>query len=385
MTKKTATTNTTVGALKAALKRVTTATGAKSALLAVDEKGLRVEAATGEGYASVSVSIDGTAGCACQAQIGASLVNVILAGEDADTKLTVAADDKGARLRYAGANLLLKKPEASIEDLFAQTYKAMENVKIITLKGSDLKKVARGGVHYMATRDVRYYLCGVHLVARNGKLVVEGTDGFSIHQYNSDLELSPDAENLDVIIPVNAAQAMISIFADDEAVEMEKVGNQLIGFRTADAYWVSNMVAGKYPDCKNFFLPEIAVRETGVMMVLPRKSFVAALNRVSSVSLREGNFMRLVFEKKGIKVTSTDGEQEDAMLAVMSAGADGTFECHVTSAVVINTFDGIPGDHFLISKGPDPMDKLFVRPAVEVDGVWQFDTQWNGLMLPARF
>jgi len=386
MTKsKTAPTNTTVGALKNALKRVTAATNAKSATMAVDSEGLRVEAATTEGYASVRVSIQGIPGEVCEAAIGASLVNIILTGEDADTTLTVAGDEKGARLRYAGANLLLKKPETSIDEMFAQSYRAMGSTPIITLTGEQLRAAALGSASFMARRDVRHYLCGVHMVERGGKLTFEGTDGFSMHQHNTEHLVAAEAKDLDVIIPVHSAQAMVSVFGADEAVTIEKVGTQLIGFRTEDAYWVSNMIAAKFPDCTKFFDVETIAKKTGVMMVLPRKAFVSALNRVSSVAQREGNFVRLIFEGKGVRVTSTDGDQQDVLSALHVNGASGSHECIVTSAVAINAFSGVHGDHVLIVKGPDCMDKLFFRPA-HLDGdQWQFEKGWQALLMPARF
>lgn len=385
MTKSTALTTTTVGALKVALKRVTASTGAKSASIVVSQDGMRVEAATAEGYASVRIPINGIPGQPCAAQVGASLVNIILSGEDADTTLTVAAHEKGARIRYAGANLLLKKPETSIEDLFAQSYRDMGTIPIVTMTGGELRNAARAAVHFMAQRDVRHYLCGVHIIERNGKLTFEGTDGFAMHQHNSEHQVSKEAMGLDVIIPVNSAEAMVSVFAPDESVQIEKVGTTLIGFRTEEAYWVANMISAKYPDCSKFFVDEKTCSSNGVVTVLPRKALTSALSRVSSVAQREGNYLKLEFDPSGLRVTSTDGEQVDFVPARPLFIADLKFECVVTAAVAIHSIDGMSGDHVLLSKGRDPQGKIYLRQAVKREDHWSVENSSQGLLMTARF
>lgn len=387
MTQNTIPTRTTVGQLKAALKRVTTATGAKSAALVVDAgQGLRVEAATAGGYASVKVNIDGPAGESCEAEIDASLVNVLLNGEESDTALTVTADARGARIRYARASLLLKKPTTNIEGLFASSHRKLEKSQVMTLTGRELRDAALSATTFMASKDVRYFLNGVHVVARNGKLVVEATDGLALATRITDHAVDEACKDLNVIIPASSAEAMVSVFDADEVVSIERMGNTLVGFKTDKTYWVSNLIEGRFPESSPLFTDEATSREAGVEVILSRKALVAAIIRVSSVAGKEGNYLKMQFMDGHVAVSSLDGEQNDTVPvnSVKGAGAGSSLQCSFSPAVLSNSLSGVPSDMLMIAKGISHDAKIFMRTAVPDGDSWLIGQDWKAVVMPAR-
>jgi DNA polymerase III sliding clamp (beta) subunit (PCNA family) len=383
MTQKIIPTVTTVGQLKAALKRVTTATGAKSAIFIVDSDGLRVEAATAGGYASVKVPNTGPIGNSCEAEIDASLVNVLLTGEEHDTALTVTSDDRGARIRYARASLLLKKPTTYIEGLFPNRHRKMTRSTIVTLTGQELSLAAESATTFMATKDVRYYLCGVHLMSRDGKLVLEATDGFAMHANITNHALDND---LNVIIPHNCAEAMISVFEPDEVITIEKLGTTLLGFKTEKMYWVSNLIEGRFPECERLFVDETLSSKEGIEVILSRKSLAAAINRVASVSGKEGHYLKMQFMAENVVISSLDDEQKDLVPvhSIKGSAVGLALHCSFSSAVLGNSLDGVPSEFVMFRKGQSVDSKIFIRQASREGDTWNSSPNWKAVVMPSR-
>lgn len=391
MSNKPYSTKTNVGALKKALKMVTSATGAKVASIVVDKKGMHVESATTEGYAKSRVEIE-EHGDHCDAQISAALVNIILAGEDASTKIAVtpAGSDGGVRLRYSGANLLLKKTENNASDLFNQSYKSMKEEKIACVDGLELKKAAQSAAHYMAKKDIRFYLCGVHMQEIDGKLTFTGTDGLTLHRYESEIAANESARGLQAIIPTNASEAMVSVFGD-ERVDLLRVGDNLIGFKTNDVFWVCTLLNGKYPDINQLLRDGERDNDNEVLAAVNRKQLLAAINRVSSVSDRDGMYLRVAIDESTVKVSSIDGVQEDCVQLLKCAMPQSmlSVDFSVTTAVAIRFLEGADSDIVLLKKNKDPSAKIYMRKVTEFnretpDSELETDAKWVALMMPAR-
>jgi len=375
---------TSVSALKNALKKVIEASGAKTASLTVDQNGMLVEAATGAGYASVQVPITGIPGDPCKAEIGANLVNVILTSDDADKEIKVLADDRGARLKYAGANLLLKLPTTSIEDLFAKTFLSKKAVPIVTLTGAQIAAAVTGATRFMAKSDLRYYFNGIHVHVVDGKLRVQGTDGFSLQKSSTDHIVGELAKDLNMIIPYHAASALVGVFDADEVVKIEMIGDQSVGFTSSSFSWIANLISHAYPDTTSLFSGEANASASGLSVVVNRKSVLSALNRVRSVAEKEGHYLYLDFTCDNMRVRSTDDEQRDE-LPLHAITIKESMQASVTSSVFINAIEAVPAEFVKITKGPNVADKIFLSPYKrDGDAYSEADPAWKAIVMPAR-
>ena len=382
---------TTIGAFKAALKSVVTATGAKVANIVIDKDGLHVEAATTEGFASSKVKFDQHTAKPCSAAITQAMIGSILGNEASATILTLNKTDAGIRLRFAGASLQMKKAEVEPSEMFNQSYHDMARVMVAVSTGGELKEALIGSVRHMATRDVRYYLCGVHVKVVEGELFFSGTNGFALHQKASGIKVAEAAGNINLIMPANAAHAATTVFENDEVVQIHKVGTNLIGFSTADFYWVSNLIAGTFPETTGLLGKEAAMKAMKAgEFIIPKRDLLTAITRITAMSEKDGRYCRMSFNEAGLVVNSVDGEQVQKIdLNVIHNGLKKGSEAEnlhvsVTSAVFYESLDSVPSEHVYMVRDEDSQFPFFIRPVTMTADGHEISTTWVAMILPAK-
>ena len=110
-----------------------------------------------------------------------------------------------------------------------------------SLYRKELKALSR----FSATRDVRYYLCGIHVVQNNRGTYLESTDGCALGRFLVDSAPMPDGR---VIIGNDAVDKLAaSGRKGDEWLHFEVIGSSITVIAGNDRYTFA-AVDGTFPD-----------------------------------------------------------------------------------------------------------------------------------------
>src|SRR6478752_9061242 len=271
----------------------------------------------------------------------------------ADDKLTVAATDMEAGIRYVDAQVQIEQPGETLlpADKFRDIVRecvddtlAIEtsdeagtgtahirgqdsHFKIFTQKASDfppvpdfegepgfevngglLKRLIGQTLFAAAKETQRYAINGVLLVAKGKKLSLISTDGRRLAMAKGDLitdKLPKDGAKC--IIPAKAMQMMEKLIDDpEETVGFQVRENQVI-VHTSNATLTSNLVEGQFPP-----YDDVIPKDTDKKMTAGTADFLSAVRRAALLTTEESKGVRLAFSKNGLKLTSRSPEAGEA-------------------------------------------------------------------------
>jgi DNA polymerase-3 subunit beta len=192
-------------------------------------------------------------------------------------------------------------PESDFPDLAAgdMTHK-------FTLPGADLKRLIDKTQFAISTEETRYYLNGIYLhVAGSGKsqtLRAVATDGHRLAQ--TDLPLPAGASGMPgVIVPRKTVTEVQRLIEDSEAEVTVELSSAKIRFSIGNVVLTSKLIDGTFPDYQRV-IPAGNDKE----LVIDKKDFEAAVDRVSTVSSERGRAVKLSLSggKLILSVTNPD-------------------------------------------------------------------------------
>jgi DNA polymerase-3 subunit beta len=192
-------------------------------------------------------------------------------------------------------------PESDFPDLAAgdMTHK-------FTLPAADLKRLIDRTQFAISTEETRYYLNGIYLhTAGSGKsatLRAVATDGHRLAQ--SDLALPAGSAGMPgVIVPRKTVIEVQRLIEDSEAEVAVQLSTAKIRFSIGDVLLTSKLIDGTFPDYARV-IPSGNDKE----LVVDKKEFEAAVDRVSTVSSERGRAVKLSLTggKLVLSVTNPD-------------------------------------------------------------------------------
>ena len=192
-------------------------------------------------------------------------------------------------------------PESDFPDLAAgdMTHKFM-------LAGADLKRLIDKTQFAISTEETRYYLNGIYLhVAGSGKsqtLRAVATDGHRLAQ--TDLPVPAGAAGMPgVIVPRKTVTEVQRLIEDSGAEVGIELSSAKIRFSIGDVVLTSKLIDGTFPDYARV-IPSGNDKE----LVVDKKEFEAAVDRVSTVSSERGRAVKLSLSsgKLILSVTNPD-------------------------------------------------------------------------------
>jgi DNA polymerase-3 subunit beta len=192
-------------------------------------------------------------------------------------------------------------PESDFPDLAAgdMTHK-------FTLPGADLKRLIDKTQFAISTEETRYYLNGIYLhVAGSGKsqtLRAVATDGHRLAQ--TDLPLPAGAAGMPgVIVPRKTVTEVQRLIEDSQAEITVELSSAKIRFSIGNVVLTSKLIDGTFPDYQRV-IPSGNDKE----LVIDKKDFEAAVDRVSTVSSERGRAVKLSLSagKLILSVTNPD-------------------------------------------------------------------------------
>jgi DNA polymerase-3 subunit beta len=177
-------------------------------------------------------------------------------------------------------------PESDFPDLAAgdMTHK-------FTLPGTDLKRLIDKTQFAISTEETRYYLNGIYLhVAGSGKtqtLRAVATDGHRLAQ--TDLPVPAGAAGMPgVIVPRKTVTEVQRLIEDTAAEVTVELSSAKIRFAIGDVVLTSKLIDGTFPDYQRV-IPSGNDKE----LIVDKKDFEAAVDRVSTVSSERGRAVKL--------------------------------------------------------------------------------------------
>jgi len=176
----------------------------------------------------------------------------------------------------------------------------------VSLPQQELKGALDQTHFCMAQQDVRYYLNGLLLEMRGGKLRFVGTDGHRMAMTEVAVE-GPSATDRQVILPRKGVHEISRVLeASPESVELRWSNNHL-RVQTSGFTFTTKLIDGRYPDYTKV-LPSHQTK----LVVLDREAFREALGRAAILSNEKYRGVRLGLSGKSLKLSAHNPEQEEA-------------------------------------------------------------------------
>ena len=192
-------------------------------------------------------------------------------------------------------------PESDYPDLAAG-----EMTHAFALGAIDMKKLIDKTQFAISTEETRYYLNGIYLhaagSAKAATLRAVATDGHRLAQI--DLPLPQGASGMTgVIVPRKTVGEVQRLIEDNEASVAIELSQGKIRFTIGDVVLTSKLIDGTFPDYARV-IPQNNDKE----LVVDKKDFEAAVDRVSTISSERGRAVKLALSagKLVLSVTNPD-------------------------------------------------------------------------------
>jgi DNA polymerase III subunit beta len=196
-------------------------------------------------------------------------------------------------------------PESDFPDLAAgdMTHK-------FKLPAADLKKLIDKTQFAISTEETRYYLNGIYLhaagAAKAATLRAVATDGHRLAQY--ELPLPSGAAGMPgIIVPRKTVGEVMRLIEDNEAEVTVELSPGKIRFTLNDVVLTSKLIDGTFPDYARV-IPQGNDKE----LVVDKKEFEQAVDRVSTVSSERGRAVKLSLSNGKLMLSVTNPDSGSA-------------------------------------------------------------------------
>jgi DNA polymerase-3 subunit beta len=232
--------------------------------------------------------------------------------EGAQIILESSGDRAAMAIRAGRSRFTLQTlPESDFPDLAPG-----EMTHKFTLKASDLKRLIDKTQFAISTEETRYYLNGIYLhAASSGKtqmLRAVATDGHRLAQM--EIELPKGAVGMPgIIVPRKTVAEVQRLMEDSDAEVAIELSAGKIRFTVGEAVLTSKLIDGTFPDYGRV-IPAGNDKE----LIVDKKEFEAAVDRVSTVSSERGRAVKLSITggKLLLSVTNPDSGSANEELEV---------------------------------------------------------------------
>lgn len=174
------------------------------------------------------------------------------------------------------------------------------------LKQGELRRLIERTAFAMAQQDVRYYLNGMYLELRAGRLRAVATDGhrLAICTFPGSL---PALDDTQVILPRKGVLELARLMQKDDDEVTIILGSNHLRATTADFSFTSKLVDGKFPDYERV-LPKAADK----MLQGSRLELRQAFTRTAILSNEKYRGVRLKLSTDNLEIVANNPEQEQA-------------------------------------------------------------------------
>jgi DNA polymerase-3 subunit beta len=203
--------------------------------------------------------------------------------EGAQVELQSAADGTQLQVRAGRSKFTLQAlPETDFPDLAAGEMSHSFNIA-----SADLKRLIERTQFAISTEETRYYLNGIYLHAVDDKLRAVATDGHRLAQ--AEIKAPKGAKGMPGIIIPRKTVAEVQRLVDDAGEEVKiELSSTKIRFSLGNAVLTSKLIDGTFPD-----YGRVIPAANDKTLVVDKAEFMAAVDRVSTVSSERGRAVKL--------------------------------------------------------------------------------------------
>jgi DNA polymerase-3 subunit beta len=161
--------------------------------------------------------------------------------------------------------------------------------------------------HAISTEETRYYLNGVFLHVRDGRLRFAATDGQRLARFIA--EMPAGAENLPGVILRTACVDQVRAAAEARSSDISlSVGDDKVTFDIGDLTIVAKVIDGTYPEYERVIPSQVERTAT-----VDRDELLAAAARVGVASSDKVRLAKLTFSETSLALTVRSAEHGDAI------------------------------------------------------------------------
>jgi len=203
--------------------------------------------------------------------------------EGAQVELQSAADGTQLQVRAGRSKFTLQAlPETDFPDLAAGEMSHSFNIA-----SADLKRLIERTQFAISTEETRYYLNGIYLHSVDDKLRAVATDGHRLAQ--AEIKAPKGAKGMPGIIVPRKTVAEVQRLIDDAGEEVKvELSATKIRFSLGNAVLTSKLIDGTFPD-----YGRVIPAANDKSLVVDKADFMAAVDRVSTVSSERGRAVKL--------------------------------------------------------------------------------------------
>ena len=183
----------------------------------------------------------------------------------------------------------------------------VETLEDVSLDEPALKKLLDKTAFAMANQDVRYYLNGLLLDFRGGKLRTVATDGhrLAVCDHNEDVQVSQDRQ---LIIPRKGVLELSRMLDEDNGAVTLAIGRNHVRLVKDGTVFTSKLIDGRFPDYEAV-IPAGADKQ----ILVDRESFTRALQRAAILSNEKYRGVRLEAGGNSLKIVAHNPQHEEAV------------------------------------------------------------------------
>ncbi|MGA2894416.1 MAG: DNA polymerase III subunit beta [Xanthobacteraceae bacterium] len=220
--------------------------------------------------------------------------------EGAQIILESSGDRAALSIRAGRSRFTLQTlPESDFPDLAPG-----EMTHKFTLKAADLKRLIDKTQFAISTEETRYYLNGG--AAKTQTLRAVATDGHRLAQM--ELELPKGAAGMPgIIVPRKTVGEVQRLMEDSEAEVAIEISPGKIRFTIGQAILTSKLIDGTFPD-----YARVIPLNNDKELVVDKKEFEAAVDRVSTVSSERGRAVKLSISAGRLLLSVTNPDSGSA-------------------------------------------------------------------------
>ncbi|MEE4277960.1 MAG: DNA polymerase III subunit beta [Halieaceae bacterium] len=214
-----------------------------------------------------------------------------------------------------------------------------------TLKQAELRRLIERTSFAMAQQDVRYYLNGMYMELRAGRLRTVATDGhrLAVCTYPNTMT---DQEDTQVIVPRKGVLELARLMQADDGEVTVILGSNHLRATTPDFTFTSKLIDGKFPDYERV-LPRAADK----VLEADRLELRQAFTRTAILSNEKYRGVRLKLDQGGLEIEANNPEQEQAEETLPVNYSGEALEIGFNVGYLLDVLGVLSGDQIRFSLG----------------------------------
>lgn len=190
----------------------------------------------------------------------------------------------------------------------------------------------------MAQQDVRYYLNGMLIDVKQGKIRTVATDGHRFAMNGKDAQEAN--QSAQVIVPRKGITELLRLLKNENSNVNVSVGDNQMRVHGEAFTFTSKLIDGRFPDYER-----VMPKEAGKSVIIDRDALKEALMRVAILSNEKFRAVRLQLRPGLLHILANNPDQEEAeeVLSVEYNGSELDIAFNVTYLLdVLNTVSSGP-------------------------------------------